>query len=354
MSDVGGATSQGRGAREPWLGALAGRESTLSVLAFAATAGGGLGILALLATPVTEHLTDLGGSFLWAQFSALFIGGALAGIAALVEQWSAPYAGDGRAPERRDAWSAPVELSDDDTQLVVVPSLEIPQGLLPILALAWRETARREHALVASLAERSVALVAAGAPPELVRDAHTDALDEIRHAQVCFAVARQLDGEATGPASYPEAITPRRPVHRDRASLLTELARAAVIDGALGEGVSARVKQRLAQRCALIGPRAALRQLAADEARHAENAWRLVRWCVEEGGEPVRRALVELRADLPEGPRGVVVADARDGSCEAFGVHGESLERAEYTWVRAHVRRELARLVGPLELGVAA
>src|SRR5688572_6390900 len=78
-------------------------------------------------------------------------------------------------------------------------------------------------------------LIALGAPPALVAAAQRDALDEIRHAELCFSLARALDGGALGPAPFPEVQRARaRSSARPRA--LAQLAVDALIDGALHEG----------------------------------------------------------------------------------------------------------------------
>src|SRR5262249_6350017 len=57
------------------------------------------------------------------------------------------------------------------------------------LAEAWTASALFEHASVASFSRVSLELMAAGAPADLVELAHLAALDEIRHARLCFALA---------------------------------------------------------------------------------------------------------------------------------------------------------------------
>ena len=54
---------------------------------------------------------------------------------------------------------------------------------------AWTADALLEHASVASFSRLSLALLAVGAPADLVALAHRAALDEIRHARLCFALA---------------------------------------------------------------------------------------------------------------------------------------------------------------------
>ena len=61
----------------------------------------------------------------------------------------------------------------------------------------WTTVARMEHASVASFARFTLDLMTFGAPPELLALAQQAAADEVRHAQLAFAVASSLadDGE---------------------------------------------------------------------------------------------------------------------------------------------------------------
>ena len=83
-----------------------------------------------------------------------------------------------------------------------------------------------------------------------------------------------------------------------------EGATSAVKEGCVGETLAAL--QAGEQLAAATDPavRAALATIAADEARHAELAWRTVAWAVAEGGAEVRRAVRaafdEALAAMPE------------------------------------------------------
>ncbi|MFZ5890588.1 MAG: ferritin-like domain-containing protein [Myxococcota bacterium] len=211
------------------------------------------------------------------------------------------------------------------------------------LAAQWRENGLTEHASVAAFARLTLDLMALGAPPALVADANRDALDEIRHTELCFSLARSLDGRNEEPGAFPEAQRVRS-LPRSRRLALSKLAVDSLVEGALHEGVSARVIAKLARRCEDGPTRALLKELAADEGRHAAHGWDVVEWCVREGGRPVEAALLgalrvmphEVHSSLPEG--------ARDGSWERYGVHGEALEQAEYRAARAQLVKRVTQL----------
>lgn len=233
----------------------------------------------------------------------------------------------------------------DPTPVALGP--DAPAGL----ADEWRENGRTEHASVAAFAHLALDLVALGAPPRLIAMANQDGLDEIRHTEACFALARRLDGRAAGPASFPDARrVPRLP--RSRPLALAKLAVDSLVDGALNEGVSARSLARLAERCDAEPIRVVLKQLAADEGRHAAHGWDVVEWCLAEGGWVVESALAGALRALPAGQRSSRPEAAAGGAWERWGIPGHALEQAEYRAARAHL---VARLEGLLaEHAVAA
>jgi len=229
------------------------------------------------------------------------------------------------------------------TVTLAVDGGEPPAGL----ADQWRENAKTEHASVAAFARLTLDLMALGAPPSLIRAANEDALDEIRHTELCFSLAAALDGQPIGPAPFQQAqrvgALPRR-----RSLALAKLAVDSLVDGALHEGVSARVIVKLSRRCAVPAIRAALKEIAADEGRHAAHGWAVARWCLEEGGDRVAVALVAAVRALPKEIRSQLPDEAAAGRWECWGIHGHDLEAAEYAAARAHVvRRVRAMVSGP-------
>lgn len=222
-------------------------------------------------------------------------------------------------------------------------ALDADEATRAALAARWRENARTEHASVAAFARLTLDLVGLGAPPELVAAAQRDALDEIAHAQACFAIARALDGADVGPGPFPHAARART-LPGGRTLALAQLAVDSLVDGALHEGVSARVIARLARLCE-VGPIAAtLKRIAADEGRHAAHGWDVVEWCVAEGGAPVAAALRGALRALPATMRTPLPEAAGTGAWERWGIHGHDLEAAEYARTRAYVTARVARL----------
>jgi hypothetical protein len=152
------------------------------------------------------------------------------------------------------------------------------------LAAAWRADALDEHASVASFGRFVLELLAFGAPPELVRDALAAAADEVRHAQVCFGVATQLDGEAQGPG-------PLNLADMQLATSLAAAAAAAVREGCVGETLAAAHAAAAGRQARDPALASALAAIADDEARHAALAWRFVQWACGQGDPAVGPAV---------------------------------------------------------------
>src|SRR5262249_6346161 len=154
---------------------------------------------------------------------------------------------------------------------------------------------------------------------------------------------RSLDGKSMGPAPFPEPQrVGARP--RSRTLALSQLAVDSLVDGALHEGVSARVIAKLARRCRVPAIAAVLRELAADEGRHAAHGWTVVEWCYGENAEAVGPALAGAVHALPSEARSDLPAAAVDGAWEAWGIHGRVLEIQEYAAALARLRRRVEAL----------
>ncbi len=213
------------------------------------------------------------------------------------------------------------------------------------VAQQWRENGRTEHASVAAFSRLSLDLLALGAPPGLVAAAQCDALDEIRHAELCFSLSRAIDGVAVSPGAF-TAVRHTKPLAGPREVVLARLAVDSLVDGALHEGVSARVISQLARRSEIAAIRSLLKELAADEGRHAAHGWEVVEWCVIEGGAPVLGALRGAVRALPTTMVSVLPPGASDGAWERYGIHGRALEAAEYRKGREDLMRRVNALCG--------
>lgn len=143
------------------------------------------------------------------------------------------------------------------------------------LARIWTETGLREHASVAAFARFVLHLISLGSPPDLLLDAIQAMEDEVHHARLCFAIARQFADESSAPG--PMDLSGTFDEGNDPASILM----AAILEGCFEETVSAVHAKVALERVTEPSIRTALTRIAADEERHAELAWRFVRWTLQ-------------------------------------------------------------------------
>lgn len=250
----------------------------------------------------------------------------------------------GRQLRRRGNVLLPKIADQDFSWVTLQIDPEIPDDSRSELARAWRENGQTEHASVAAFARLTLDLMALGAPPDLIAASNQDALDEIRHAELCFSLARGIDGLEKSPAPFPEAARART-LSPFRKLALVQLAVDSLIDGALHEGVSARVAAALAKKCESPQIKAVLKQIAADEGRHAAHGWDVVEWCLHVGGASTAQALLGAARALSIEMHAPLAAEAEDGSWEKFGIMGRALEADAYPKTRAYVMRRVETLV---------
>lgn len=171
-------------------------------------------------------------------------------------------------------------VTESDDWLARIGALPTPSDprLRRTLARAWLRDARLEHASVASFARATLELLALGAPPELVRGHQLAALDEIRHAEIAFALASRHAARALGPG--PLRAPGPRPADCEW------LAHDTLLEGGLGETVAALTVARAASAARAAELRCLLESIAEDEAVHAALAWSTLSWAL--GRDPDR------------------------------------------------------------------
>lgn len=199
------------------------------------------------------------------------------------------------------------------------------------LADAWAADAVMEHASIASFHRFGLDLLRLGAPAGLVADAARAVLDEVDHAERCFAIASMLADapRGPGPLDLPTAL----PLSRD----LAEAVALTVHEGCVGETLAASLAQSAARNATAPLVRSTLEIIAADEARHAELAWRFVRWALQYDDSLRAVAGAAFNAALCQLPEPV---QPRDVDAKAFRAYG----RLDATSHRAAVlacRREV-------------
>ncbi len=160
-----------------------------------------------------------------------------------------------------------------------------------VLRDLWLHDARKEHASVPAFGQVAWQLVALGAPSDLVRRAHISCLQEIDHAERCFALASTYAGHDLGVQAMPALSVGTASLPKDRTRALVKVAIEALIDGALLEDYNAELARTALADVRDTAAREALVRIVHDEAEHAALAWDIIAFCLTEGGAPVANAL---------------------------------------------------------------
>lgn len=163
----------------------------------------------------------------------------------------------------------------------------------------WTRDALDEHASIGAFAHLSLQLLGVGAPASLIRATHEAALQQIKHAELCFALASKFTGVPlrAGPLPLP---------HEIRLSYdLSTIAIEALLDGVVSETLSAAEARARLRTSEGAGERTALRIIARDESEHARLGEAIVAWCLDTGGPTVVSAVLGAveRIDLVPTPR---------------------------------------------------
>jgi len=190
---------------------------------------------------------------------------------------------------------------------------DIESSLRARLADQWTSVALMEHASIAAFARFTLQLISLGAPASLIERATAAMADETKHAKACFAVASSYAGEPLGPG--------RLAIERSLdESSLQAIVLNAIREGCVGETIAAIEARESAEYAVDPALRELLLQIGADESRHAELAYRFVKWALAEAGpeleRAVRREFAALAAEVSPGPR------PRNDQDEAPPCHG--------------------------------
>jgi hypothetical protein len=141
-------------------------------------------------------------------------------------------------------------------------------------AQRWTKLGQLEHASIAAFARFSMQLLALGAPPALVDECTRAIADEAAHARRCFTLASAYAGHAVGPGplDIEGSLTPIG---------LLEVVDLVIAEGCWGETGAALEALRESERAEDPVIATTFRQIAEDEQRHAELAFRFLRWAFD-------------------------------------------------------------------------
>jgi len=154
------------------------------------------------------------------------------------------------------------------------------------IASHYVRAALMEHASIAAFARFTLQLLGLGAPASLVQQSVAATADEARHARACFALAARYSHEvvSAGPLDVSGAL--------DEVELL-DVVRLVIDEGCAGESVAALEAHTAADLATDPSVKRALSEIAADETRHAELAFRFVAWAA--GRDARVRGVVQSR-----------------------------------------------------------
>jgi len=180
------------------------------------------------------------------------------------------------------ARTAPARARTDWQDMKIEPSTTaLTAATREALTAHWLEVAALEHASVASFARFTLQLMSLGAPPELLSGTQRAAADEVQHARVAYALASAFGGHPVGPSALDLSGVP---IATDRHEVL----RALVEEACVGETLGVAEAQALAM-CTEDPVVAAIQaRIAEDEQRHAELAWSVLRWMLEDADVDTR------------------------------------------------------------------
>jgi hypothetical protein len=163
------------------------------------------------------------------------------------------------------------------------------------LTAHWSRLGQLEHASIAAFARFQLQLLALGAPPDLVESCTAALGDETAHTKLCFAVASEYAGRAIGPG--PLDVTGSL-----EASSLSDIVELVLLEGCIGETEAALEAFEAAESAADPVICAAYQRIAEDEQRHAELAFRFVRWALDRDPSVARCVRQALSADSVNSP----------------------------------------------------
>lgn len=231
------------------------------------------------------------------------------------------------------------------------------------LSLEWLRSAQGEHASVASFARHALSLLGVGAPPRLLRAVQRAGEDEVRHAEICFALAQAYCPGSSGASFAPAPFPFPGPIELERS--LVAIAAGCTLEGCCNETSAALLLAALVAACADPCVRQARESIMHDEAYHAALAWQTVRWCL---GAATSRGPADCEADTKQAIQQAIQAACMRfaATCRCSGVEStlDHPHQDPDAWMLAHghaskqlrqqLRRDFACLVLPLMLACLA
>ena len=175
-----------------------------------------------------------------------------------------------------------------------VPGILANSSLNQEIALAFSNQGEGEHASVASFARHTLQLMSMGAPATLLVGSQQAALDEIRHAKMCYGIAESF----LGAKIQPNTLNIDGSVKTMRKS---EIIQSVITEGCIGETVAAVRAQLSAHYAKEQKVKSILEEIASDETNHSQLAWKTVQWAINRYPElgVIAKETFRLQLDRP-------------------------------------------------------
>ena len=183
-----------------------------------------------------------------------------------------------------EPWSTNVDLDTMSWKMSQVPLSLTNTSFSQEIGYHWLEQAEGEHASVASFSRHTLQLMSIGAPSKLLFASQNSALDEIRHAKICYGIVGALLGSdyGPGPLDVEEGV---------EKTSLKSIVHSTIEEGCIEETISAVEAHVGAYRSQDLVVKESLSEIATDETKHAQFAWNTIQWIV--GKFPEIRDFVE-------------------------------------------------------------
>ena len=156
----------------------------------------------------------------------------------------------------------------------LMPGIPANHSLNEAIAIEFSKKGEAEHASVASFARHTLQLMTMSSPASLLVGAQEAALDEIKHAKMCYGIAEKFLGENIQPSSLDVDGSAR-------AQSREEVIQSVINEGCIGETIAAIQAQfgyHLAKQPLV---KDTLKTIAADESNHSQLAWSTIHWAIE-------------------------------------------------------------------------
>jgi hypothetical protein len=155
--------------------------------------------------------------------------------------------------------------------------------------VAWTRTAFSEYASAAAFAEIAAALLAAGAPIDLIAAAGDIVVDEIVHTEAAARIAAALGGAVALEVDLARLVRP--PTPEASGDPLLRAAELVVRTACVGEALTVPMLKLARDTAGSPLIEAALAAIAADEASHAQLGWWFLDWAAPRLDDAARALL---------------------------------------------------------------